>query len=74
MSQTDMQGVHLSGKAWIDLDLNLFSGDANEVNLFNGSGWALSFTFRTDSNVDDSDVVVSLGKYGEEGLVAGLEI
>jgi len=70
-----MQGVHLSGKAWLDLDLNLFSGDANEVNLFSGSGWTLSFTFRTDANIDNSDVVVSLGKYSNEKvLTAGIEI
>ena len=70
-----MQGVHLSGKAWVDLSINLFSRDANEVNLFSGSGWTLSFTFRTDANIDNSDVVVSLGKYNDEGnLTAGLEI
>jgi len=69
-----MQGIHISGKAWVDLSLNLFSGDANEVNLFSGSGWTLSFTFRTDANVDNSDVVASLGKYKEGKLTAGLEI
>lgn len=75
MSQTDMQGMHLLGKSWVDLDLNLFSGNANEVNLLNGTGWSLSFTFRTDSNVDDSDVVVSLGKYNTSNtLLAGIEI
>lgn len=74
MSQTDMQGIHLAGKSWVDLGVNLFSGDANEVNLFNGNGWTLSFTFRTDANVDDSDVVVSLGKYNNEELTAGIEI
>lgn len=74
MSQTDMQGIHLSGKSWADLELNLFSGNANEVNLLNGIGWTLSFTFRTDANVDDSDVVVSLGKYNGQTLTAGLEI
>jgi hypothetical protein len=67
--------MHLVGKSWVDLGVNLFSGDANEVNLFNGNGWTLSFTFRTDANVDNSDVVVSLGKYNVEGeLTAGIEI
>ena len=74
MAQNDMQGVHLSGKAWADLGINLFSGDATEVNLFNGTGWTLSFTFRTDANVDDSDVVVSLGKWRNNELTAGIEI
>lgn len=75
MSQTDMQGIHLAGKSWVDLGVNLFSGDANETNLFNGNGWTLSFTYRTDANVDDADVVVSLGKYNNENkLTAGIEI
>jgi hypothetical protein len=74
MSQSDKQGIHLSGQSWADLGINLFSGDSNEVNLFNGSGWSLSFTFRTDANVDDSDVVISLGKYRDQTLLAGIEI
>jgi hypothetical protein len=69
-----MQGVHLAGKSWVDLGINLFSEESNEVNLFNGSGWALSFTFRADSNVDDSDVVASVGKYRNGELVAGIEL
>lgn len=74
MSQTDMQGVHLLGNSWVDLGINLFSGDANEVNLFNGNGWSLSFTFRTDANIDDSDIIASLGKYRDGELTAGIEI
>lgn len=75
MHQTDMQGMHLSGKSWADLELILFSGDANDVNLLNGNGWTLSFTFRADSNVDSTDVVASLGKYNNEGILqAGIEI
>jgi hypothetical protein len=74
MLQTDMQGAHLAGNSWADLGINLFSGDATEVNLFNGSGWALSFTFRTDANVDASDVVASLGKWRNGELTAGIEI
>jgi hypothetical protein len=69
-----MQGAHLAGNSWADLGINLFSGDATEVNLFNGSGWALSFTFRTDANVDASDVVASLGKWRNGELTAGIEI
>jgi hypothetical protein len=69
-----MQGLHLTGNSYADLELNLFSGNANEVNLFNGTGWTLSFTFRTNTNVDDSDVVVSMGKYRDLDLLAGLEI
>jgi flagellar hook-basal body complex protein FliE len=52
----------------------MFSDNANEVNLLDGNGWTLSFTFRTDSNVDDSDVIVSMGKYSEQTLTAGIEI
>ena len=74
MSQTDMQGIHLTGQSWADLGINLFSDDDNEVNLFKGNGWSLSFTFRTDANVDDTDVVVSMGKYRNGQLLAGLEI
>ena len=74
MQQTDMQGIHLPGKSYIDLELALFSDNANEVNLLNGNGWTLSFTFRTDSNVDGSDVVVSMGKYNGTTLTAGIEI
>ena len=74
MQQTDMQGIHLSGKSYVDLELALFSENANEVNLLDGNGWTLSFTFRTDSNVDDSDVVVSMGKYNGTALTAGIEI
>ena len=74
MNQSDMQGVHLEGKSWVDLGINLFSVNANEVNLFNGTGWTLSFTFRTDANIDDSDVVVSLGKWEDQDICAGIEI
>lgn len=74
MQQTDMQGIHLPGKSYIDLQLALFSDNANEVNLLNGNGWTLSFTFRTDSNVDGSDVVASIGKYNGTTLTAGIEI
>jgi hypothetical protein len=53
----------------------MFSENANEVNLLDGNGWTLSFTYRTDSNVDDTDVVVSLGKYNNNNeLLAGIEI
>jgi hypothetical protein len=64
----------LAGKSWVDLGINLFSEESNEVNLFNGSGWSLSFTFRADSNVDDSDVIASVGKYRNGELVAGIEL
>lgn len=74
MQQTDMQGMHLSGKSYVDLELALFSENANEVNLLDGNGWTLSFTFRTDSNVDGSDVVMSMGKYNGTTLTAGIEI
>ena len=74
MQQSDMQGVHLTGKSYVDLETNLFSENANEVNLLDGNGWTLSFTYRTDSNVDISDVVVSMGKYNGTTLTAGLEI
>jgi len=75
MQQTDMQGIHLQGKAYVDLEINMFSENANEVNLLDGNGWTLSFTYRTDSNVDETDVVVSLGKYNNENeLLAGIEI
>ena len=74
MQQTDMQGMHLSGKSYADLELALFSENANEVNLLDGNGWTLSFTFRTDSNVDGSDVVMSMGKYNGTTLLAGIEI
>jgi len=69
-----MQGMHLLGKSYVDLELPLFSENANEKNLLNGSGWTLSFTFRTDNNVDASDVVASLGKYNGSTLLAGIEI
>jgi len=69
-----MQGIHLPGKSYVDLELALFSENANEVNLLDGNGWTLSFTFRTDSNVDGSDVVVSMGKYNGTTLTAGIEI
>jgi hypothetical protein len=52
----------------------MFSENANEVNLLDGNGWTLSFTYRADSNVDGSDVVASLGKYQENTLQAGIEI
>ena len=74
MQQSDMQGLHLSGKSYADLELNMFSANANEVNLLDGNGWTLSFTYRADSNVDDSDVIVSLGKYNDSTLLAGIEI
>jgi hypothetical protein len=66
--------MHLSGKSYVDLELALFSENANEVNLLDGNGWTLSFTFRTDSNVDGSDVVMSMGKYNGTILTAGIEI
>ena len=44
------------------------------MEIINGNGWTLSFTFRTDSNVDGSDVVMSLGKYNGTTLTAGIEI
>lgn len=69
-----MQGMHLSGKSYADLELALFSENANEVNLLDGNGWTLSFTYRTDSNVDGSDVVMSMGKYNGTTLLAGIEI
>ena len=74
MQQVDMQGMHLLGKSYADLELPLFSENTNEINLLNGSGWTLSFTFRTNNNVDASDVVVSLGKYNGSTLLAGIEI
>ena len=74
MQQTDMQGIHLQGKGYVDLEINMFSENANEVNLLDGNGWTLSFTYRTDANVDDTDVVVSLGKYNGTTLQAGIEI
>lgn len=75
MQQMDMQGMHLSGKSWVDLQIPLFSGDASQINLLDGNGWTLSFTFRTDSNVDASDVVACIGKYNEnQELQAGIEI
>jgi len=53
----------------------MFSDDANETNMLNGNGWTLSFTFRTDSNVDSGAVVASLGKYSNDGVLqAGIEI
>jgi hypothetical protein len=67
--------MHLSGKSWVDLQIPLFSGDASQINLLDGNGWTLSFTFRTDSNVDASDVVACIGKYNEnQELQAGIEI
>jgi len=69
-----MQGIHLQGKSYVDLEINMFSDNANEINLLDGNGWTLSFTYRTDSNVDGSDVVVSLGKYNRSTLQAGIEI
>lgn len=74
MQQTDMQGIHLLGRSYADLEINMFSENANEINLLDGNGWSLSFTYRTNSNVDNSDVVVSLGKYNENTLLAGIEI
>lgn len=75
MQQTDMQGMHLSGRSWVDLELPLFSENTNEINLLDGRGWTLSFTFRTDSNVDSSNVVACIGKYNEsQELLAGIEI
>lgn len=75
MQQTDMQGMHLLGKSWTDLEIPLFSENANEVNLLDGNGWTLSFTFRANTNVDSTDVVASIGKYRNNyELLAGIEI
>jgi hypothetical protein len=68
------QGIHLTGKSYALLGLNLFSSQSNEVNLLNGNGFTISTTFRTDANVDDSSVVMSLGKYLNDAMVAGIEI
>jgi len=75
MHQNDTQGVHLLGKSWVDIEIPLFSTNQNELNLLDGSGWTLSFTFRTDSNVYESNVVACVGKYNsKQNLVAGIEI
>ena len=66
--------MHLTGKSYALLGLNLFSPRANEINLLNSNGFTISTTFRTDANIDESDVVFSLGKYVEEEMVAGIEI
>lgn len=69
------QGIHLTGKSYALLETNLFSSQANEVNLITGtSGFTISTTFRTNANIDDNAVVMSLGKYEDEQMTAGIEI
>lgn len=68
------QGLHLTGKGYAVLDLNLFSAQANEVNLIGTSGFTISTTFRTNANIDSNDTVLSLGKYIDGEFVAGIEI
>ena len=68
------QGIHLTGKSYALLGLNLFSSQSNEINLLNGNGFTISTTFRTDANIDNSSVVMSLGKYVNDAMVAGIEI
>jgi len=70
----DTQGIHLTGKAYALLGLNLFSAQSNEVNLLNSNGFSISLTFRTDANIDSKDHVMSLGKYNGDELTAGIEI
>lgn len=68
------QGMHMTGKAYALLNLNLFSSEADQTNLISGDGFTISTTFRTDGNIDPSDTVLSFGNYIDDNLAAGIEI